>query len=107
MKSIALRYLIATVFFVAAELWVGIGLLSGLKCLGAFALASLVVGVVERRRLVAARSRARRSSGSRSRRSRDHEHSAPSSRPRPPRPRPLYDDETVGSEWPQLAEHRW
>jgi hypothetical protein len=105
MKAIAQRYLIATVFFVAAEVWVGIGLVGGLKCLGAFALATLVVWVAQRRRLVAAGRRTRRSSGSRSRQRRAHEHSTP--RPRPARPRPLYDDETAGSEWPQLAEHRW
>ena len=70
MRSIAERYLIATIFFVAAEVWVGIGLLSGLQCLLAFTLASAVVAVVQRRRLVAARGRARASARGSARRTR-------------------------------------
>jgi hypothetical protein len=108
MKSIAQRYLIATVFFVAAELWVGIGLLSGLQCLLAFTLASAVVAVVQRRRLVAARGRARASARGGARRSRPAA-AAPRTRPRPlpPEPKPLYDDDSASVGWPQMARDRW
>ena len=107
------RHLIAALGFAAAAVWLGVGLVKGLECLLAFLLTSLVVAVVQRRRLVAERSHAHRAAGGhghgRSRGVTDRRdmrpagHSASRSRPS----RPLYDDEGDSGDWPRLAERHW
>ena len=112
LKSLVERYLIGALGFAAAALWLGVGLIDGLECLLAFLLTSLVVAVVQRRRLVAERSHAHRAargdSHGRSRATvirrdgRPAGHAASRSRPSLP---PRHDAADSG-DWPLPAE-RW
>ena len=103
------RYLIAAGVYAVAALILGVGLVSGFECLLAFVFTSLVVGVVQRRRLVAEGRRAVRPAARRSRKrpravdSRDSRRLVPRSRPS----RVVYDDAVEGDVWPQRAEHGW
>ena len=111
MKLVVERYLAAGFAFVVAAVWAGVGLVSAFECLLAFALASLVVGVVQRRRVVESsrggRAGARRPGERRARpgdpADETRRHSRDGARPS----RALYDDEVAGDEWPRLAERRW
>ena len=110
MSSLVERYLIGALGFAAAALWLGVGLINGLECLLAFLLTSLVVAVVQRRRLVAERSHAHRAargdSHGRSRATANRRDRRPAghaaSRSRPSRP-PRHDD-TDSGDWPPLVE---
>jgi len=110
LKSVAQRYLIAAVAFVAVAPWLGVGIVSGLECLLAFVLTLLVVGVVQRRRLVAEGGRARRPTRSRppARRPRtaDARDRRPARRAAEP-PMAFYDDEAATGDWPRFAESNW
>ena len=109
MTMVVQRYLIASGGFAVALLLTGVGFLSGFACLLVFALTSLVVGAVQRRRLVAERGRAVRPGAGRSRGrplsvdSRDSPRST--ARPRPSRV--VHADQREGVEWPQLADYGW
>lgn len=113
MKRMMQRYLIASGVFAVAALFFGVELLRGFECLLAFALTSLIAGLVQRRQLVSERGRVRRSDAGRSRRRRpravdkrdrrDSERPSRGSRP----PRVLPDDEAAHGDWPQLTDYGW
>ena len=106
MKSLVQRYLIATLGFAAAAVWLGVGLTKGLECLLVFLLTSLVAAVRQRRQLaverVHAQSRRRAVPDQRDQRHQPR-HSGSRSRPL----RTLYDDEAAGDDWPHLVERHW
>ena len=105
MKSLVQRYLIATLGFAAAAVWLGVGLTKGLECLLVFLLTSLVAAVRQRRQLAVGRGHEHdRRRAVPDTRDRQHpRHSASRARPS----RTLYDDEADSGDWPQLAERRW
>jgi hypothetical protein len=112
-RPVLRRYLIATIVFAVATVWTGVALFSALECLLAFVLASALVGVGQRRRLVAERGRARRHAIGRSHgRHADLFDGGERSyaggavlRARPSRA--LYDGDAERGDWPLLAERHW
>ena len=105
MKSLVQRYLIATLGFAAAAVWLGVGLTKGLECLLVFLLTSLVAAVRQRRQLAVERGNghSRRRAVPDARDRRPPRHSGSRSRPL----QTLYDDDADSDDWPQLAERRW
>jgi hypothetical protein len=104
-KALVQRYLIATLGFAAAAVWLGVGLTRALECLLVFLLTSLVAGVRQRRQLVIERGhkRGRRRAVPEVRDRRQSRHSGSHSRPS----RALYDDEADSGDRPRLAERHW
>jgi hypothetical protein len=107
------RYLIATIVFASAALWTGVAFVGVLECLLAFVCASGLVGVVQRRRLVAERGQSHRRAGGRVQGRRPARSAAgersqaggPVSRARASRA--LYDGDAKAGDWPALAERHW
>jgi hypothetical protein len=113
MKAVGQRYAIAAVGFAAAAVWLGVGLVKGLECLLAFVSVSLIVAVVQRRRVVPVRRQmrlaVRSASDVRRRRRADdarEQRRAKRAEPSPWPKRSRYEDEGDSGEWPWRVEYR-
>jgi hypothetical protein len=125
LKRLSQRYLLATLAFVLAAIYTGLGLLSGLECLIAFSFVYAIAGAAQRGMAQAVGDRGRDSSPSRSRRTRARpsrrepsrersgsRHVDVYDRPREPSRRPAgtvydLDRHSVTDEWPQVADRVW
>jgi hypothetical protein len=111
-RSVAERYAVAAFAFMAAAVWLGVGLTHGFACLLVFVLAVQAVRLYQRR----SEARDRAGASSRDRRSRSErvpaEERSASSRRRPTSGRPsssglLYDGDRQEPGWPVAGEAAW
>lgn len=112
MRSVAERYAVAAFAFLAAAVWLGVGLISGFACLLVFLLAAQAVRLYQQR----SDAREEAQTSSRERRSRDSRIVAeePSSSrrrsrsaDRPASSRRLYDADREDLAWPAVGESSW
>lgn len=101
MRSVAERYAVAVVAFMAAAVWLGVSVFRGLECLFVFVAAAQALRLYERRRDSDRRSRSRqvpaRAPGTASRQ-------RTTARPASPR---LYDDERATPDRPVASSSGW